>query len=72
MALEGLSVRLLGGDRLTNLEIGVPHEVATPWLKAADIRLDVGPFQMIRGRFRPTRLSWMGRTADLAARMSRR
>ena len=54
VGLEGLSVRLLGGIRLTNLEIGSPHEVGTPWLKAADIRLDVGPFQMIRGRFRPT------------------
>ena len=56
VALEGLSVGLLGGIRLTNLEIGSPHDIGDPWLKAADVRLDFGPFQMLGGHCKPTRV----------------
>jgi len=54
--LEGLSVRLLGGIRLTNLEIGSPQSADDPWLKAANVRLDVGLKQLLLGRLEPTRL----------------
>ena len=56
VSLEGLSVRLLGGIRLTNLKIGSPKDLGNPWLKAADIRLDIGPLQIVRGNLRPTRV----------------
>jgi uncharacterized protein involved in outer membrane biogenesis len=56
VSLEGLSVRLFGGIRLTNLEIGSPNDLGNPWLKAADLRLDIGPFQIVRGNLRPTRV----------------
>ncbi len=56
VTLEGLSVGLLGGIRLTNLEIGSPHDIGDPWLKAAEVRLDIGPFQMVRGHWKPGRV----------------
>jgi AsmA-like C-terminal region len=54
--LDGLSVRFLGGIRLTNLEIGSPNDLGNPWLKAADVRLDIGPLQIVRGNLRPRRV----------------
>jgi uncharacterized protein involved in outer membrane biogenesis len=56
VGLEGVSVRLLGGIRLINLELGSPHDTGDPWLKAADVRLDLGPLQLMRGRFHPSRI----------------
>ena len=56
VALDGLSVGLLGGIRLTNLEIGSPQEIGDPWLKAADVRLDFGLFRMLGGHCRPGRV----------------
>jgi uncharacterized protein involved in outer membrane biogenesis len=56
VALEGVSARLMGGIRLTNLQIGSPQGTTDPWLKAADVRLDFGLFQMLGGHCRPTRL----------------
>jgi AsmA protein len=56
VALERLSVGLMGGIRLTNLQIGSPLGATDPWLKAADVRLDFGLFQMLGGHCRPTRL----------------
>ena len=56
VTLDGVSVGLMGGIRLTNLEIGSPQETDDPWLKAADIRLDFGLFHMLGGHCRPTRL----------------
>ncbi|MGP0069304.1 MAG: AsmA-like C-terminal region-containing protein [Isosphaeraceae bacterium] len=56
VSLEGLSVRFLGGIRLTNLEIGSPKDLGNPWLKASDVRLDIGPLQIVRGNLRPTRV----------------
>ncbi len=61
--LEGLSVRFLGGIRLTNLEIGSPRDLGNPWLKAAEVRLDIGPLQVARGNLRPSRVEVDG--ADL-------
>ena len=54
--LEGLSVRLLGGIRLTNLEIGSPQSTDDPWLKTADLRLDVSLMQLLLGKLEPTSL----------------
>lgn len=56
VALERLSVGLLGGIRLANLEIGSPQGTNDPWLKAADIRLDFGLCEMLGGHCRPTRV----------------
>ena len=56
VALEGLSVGLLGGIRLVNLEIGSPQDTGDPWLKAADVRLDFGLFQMLGGHCKPGRV----------------
>jgi AsmA protein len=56
VSLEGVSVGLMGGIRLTNLQIGSPQGTTDPWLKAADIRLDFGLFQMLGGHCRPSRL----------------
>jgi AsmA protein len=52
--LERLSVRLLGGIRLTNLEIGSPQSALDPWLQAASLALDVSWPQLLRGRLEPT------------------
>ena len=54
--LEQLSLCPLGGIHLTNLEIGSPQSANDPWLKAADVRLDVNLFQILRGRLQPRRL----------------
>ena len=56
VALDGVSVGLLGGIRLTNLEIGSPQEIGDPWLKAADVRLDFGLFRMLGGHCKPGRV----------------
>jgi uncharacterized protein involved in outer membrane biogenesis len=56
VALEGLSVGLLGGIRLANLEIGSTHDTGDPWLKAAAVRLDFGLFQMLHGHCKPARV----------------
>src|ERR1700679_778673 len=54
--LEQLSLCPLGGIHLVNLEIGSPQSATDPWLKAADVRLDVSLLQMFKGRLQPTRL----------------
>ncbi len=56
VALEGVSVGLFGGIHLKNLEIGSPKDTADPWLKAADIQLDFGPWRMLQGQCRPSRV----------------
>jgi AsmA protein len=58
--LEGLAVRLLGGIRLTNLEIGSPHSFDDPWLKAADVLLDASWAQLLLGKLAPTSLEVSG------------
>lgn len=56
VALEGVSVGLFGGIHLTNLEIGSPKDTADPWLRAADIHLDFGPWRMLQGHCRPSQV----------------
>jgi AsmA protein len=51
--LEGLSVGLLGGIRLTNLEIGSPRSIDDPWLKSADVSLDMSWGQLLQGKLEP-------------------
>jgi AsmA protein len=58
--LDGLSVCLFGGIRLTNLEIGSPDDTNDPWLKTGDLRLDISLIQLLRGRIKPTRLEVNG------------
>ena len=58
--LEGLSVCLLGGIRLANLEIGSPQGGGDPWLKAANLRLDVGLLQLLWGNLQPSLLELEG------------
>src|ERR1700677_3860636 len=56
VALDGLSVGLLGGIRLVNLEIGSPQDTGDPWLKAALVRLDFGLPSMLGGHCKPGRV----------------
>ena len=56
VSLDRVSVGLMGGIRLTNLQIGSPQGTADPWLKAADIRLDFGLIRMLLGHYRPSRV----------------
>ncbi len=52
--LESLRIGVLGGVRLTNLEIGAPGSAKDPWLKVADARLNVTLLQLLFGHARPT------------------
>jgi AsmA protein len=56
VGLDRLSVCPCGGIHLINLEIGSPQGRSDPWLKAADLRLDLSLLQILRGRLEPTRL----------------
>jgi uncharacterized protein involved in outer membrane biogenesis len=56
VGLERLSVCPFGGIHLTNLELGSPQGTEDPWLKAADLRLDLSLLQILRGQLQPTRL----------------
>jgi hypothetical protein len=58
--LEGLSVRLLGGIRLTSLEIGSSQRSDDPWLKTTDLRLDVSLPQLLWGKLEPSLLEVEG------------
>jgi AsmA-like C-terminal region len=51
--LERLSARLLGGIRLTNLAIGSPRSALDPWLRIADLRLDISLLDLFRGKLQP-------------------
>jgi len=52
--LDSLSIHLLGGLRLMNLSIGSPQNTGQPWLHAAEIRLDTGLSQLLRGKLKPS------------------
>jgi len=52
--LDSLSVHPLGGLRLANLSIGSPQNTKDPWLQAAEIRLDTGVSQLLRGKLKPS------------------
>jgi AsmA-like C-terminal region len=58
--LERLSARLLGGIRLTNLEIGSPRSAVDPWLRVADLRLDISLLDLFRGKLQPQILALDG------------
>jgi len=58
--LEALSVCLLGGIRLANLEIGSPRGSDDPWLKTTDLRLDIGLPQLLWGKLEPSLLEVEG------------
>jgi hypothetical protein len=58
--LERLSLGFLGGVRLTNLEIGSPRRALDPWLRIADLRLDIILLDLFRGKFQPQILNLEG------------
>lgn len=58
--LERLSARLLGGIRLTNLEIGSPRSALDPWLRIANVRLDISLLDLCCGRLQPQILELEG------------
>ncbi len=58
--LEGVSVRLLGGIQVKNLEIGSPQNTDDPWLKTEDLRLDGNLLQLLLGKLEPTTLEVNG------------
>ena len=51
--LDRLSVRWLGGVRLTNVEIGAPSHGDDPWLKARSVELDIAFLDLVGGNLRP-------------------
>jgi AsmA-like C-terminal region len=51
--LDRLSVRWLGGVRLTNFEIGAHSHGDDPWLKARSVELDIGFLDLLVGKLRP-------------------
>ena len=51
--LDRLSVRWLGGVRLTNVEIGIPLMADDPWLKARSVELDIAFLDLVGGNLRP-------------------
>ena len=60
VGLERLSVRLLGGIELTNLEIGSPQSTDDPWLKTASVVFDFNPMRLLAGKVGPTTLAIEG------------
>jgi hypothetical protein len=58
--MESFSARLLGGIRLTNLEIGSPKNVVDPWLRIVNLRLDISLLDLCRGRLQPQVLELEG------------
>lgn len=54
--LDNLNVCLNGGIELTGLKIGAPRSIGDPWLEAKRVRIDVSPWQLLRGKFEPTNL----------------
>jgi hypothetical protein len=51
--LERLSIRWLGGVRLTNLEITSPTDGDSPWFAARSVELEIGFLNIVRGKLRP-------------------
>lgn len=70
--LGGLRLGLLGGVRLLNLEIGGGAGPSRPddgpWLRAREVRLDLGLLQLLAGRVEPSRC----RAAGVELRVLRR
>jgi uncharacterized protein involved in outer membrane biogenesis len=52
--LDSLQIGVLGGVRLTNLEIGAPGSAQDPWLKVADASVNVTLLQLLFGQAEPT------------------
>ncbi len=52
--LDALSVDPLGGLRLSHLSFGSPQNTNDPWLQAAEIHLDTGLSQLLRGKIKPS------------------
>jgi AsmA protein len=66
--IDDLDVCLGGGISLANLRIGAPGAIGDPWLQAERIEIDVSPFQLLRGRFEPSRLEVEGATLRVLRR----
>ncbi len=66
--LDDLDVCLYGGIELTGLKIGAPHSVGDPWLEAKRIQIDVSPWQLLCGKFEPTKLQADGATLRVLRR----
>jgi AsmA protein len=54
--LEALRVGLLGGIRLTHLEIGAPGSAHDPWLKVDEARTSISLLQLLSGRVGPSQI----------------
>ncbi|HMB07831.1 MAG TPA: AsmA-like C-terminal region-containing protein [Isosphaeraceae bacterium] len=52
--LESLQIGVLGGVRLTNLEIGAPGSAQDPWLKVGSASVNVTLLQLLFGQAEPT------------------
>jgi AsmA protein len=66
--LDRISMGVLGGLRLSNLEIGSPQSVDDPWLKAASVHVEFGFFNLINNGFRPDSLEIDGASVRVMRR----
>jgi uncharacterized protein involved in outer membrane biogenesis len=66
--LDRLSARLLGGIRLTNLEVCSPRSALDPWLRIADLRLNISLLDLCRGKLQPQILELEGMTLRVLRR----
>jgi AsmA protein len=58
--LDRVSVGLLGGIRLTNLELGSPQNLDDPWFKTADVQIELNVLKLLRGKVAPRSMEFAG------------
>lgn len=66
--LEAVRFRALGGVRLEDLQIGEATAGSEPWLRVADLRVDLNLAQLLTGHVRPREIE----AAGLSLRVHRR
>jgi AsmA protein len=60
VALQRVSVQLLGGVSVTDLQIGSPQTIDDPWLRTGSIRLDFRLLQLLSGNLQPSAVAVEG------------
>lgn len=66
--LGQLNIGVLGGIRLSDLEIGSPHSSSDPWLKARSVKINVSVWQLLCGQVEPSRIAVDGLTLRVLRR----
>lgn len=58
--IERIRLGFMGGVRLVNLEVGERDRPEDPWLRVAELNLDVNLFHILLGRVEPTEIAARG------------